>query len=97
MISADRLIIVLAALALFALLAVEGSLVYSAYRSVGQAQQTTEEVVQRVSANTSEPPQSSGQVQASEIIMRWEHLPVSEPLRTADFYPSPGSARRQRP
>ena len=94
MISIDRAITWIAALALFALVAVEGSLVYAGHRAVRRAQDDSEEIVRRVSSNTAKLPAEREMRQAGEIVTLWENLPVSEALRPTDFYPSPSTRRR---
>jgi hypothetical protein len=94
MISVDRVIMGIAAFALFALVAVEGALVYAGHRAIGEAETKAEKIVRRVSANTAELPAERELSRAGEVITLWEHLPVSEPLRAADFYPSPSTRRR---
>jgi hypothetical protein len=89
MMSVERLILVITALALFALAAVEGALVYSGHRAVRQERANAEDLVRRVAGNSVELPAERERVQAGEIITLWERMPVSESLTAWDFYPNP--------
>jgi len=91
---ADRVVLFVAGLALFGLMALEGVLIIGADRSVTGHLAEAEEISKRIESNTRDVPLQSQRIQATQVIALWERVPTADSFTGWDFYPNYSQSRR---